>query len=285
MKTATLLRYPGGKTWLLPYIKKFIEFHNIPKGIIIEPFAGSGSVTTGLLSEGIMERGIICEKDPIIVAFWKSALHNNEEFRESLQNLEVNIDTWWDYKKYLRPDASNTYNEIEIATAFLFYNRVNYSGILKAGPIGGKSQKSQYTIACRFNKDRISKKLASLADFAERIEVIEGNGISLIEKLGEKEKEQNYFFYIDPPYFKAGKVLYRDYFNEDEHVELSKVVKSLFSPWLVSYGDHEFTNSLYRNEKCQGIPRRYDIDTKKRVSIERVYSNYDLPEIKGELKI
>lgn len=53
------------------------------------------------------------------------------------------METWYDFKKYLEDDANRRYDEIKLGVAFLFYNRVNYSGIIKAGPIGGRNQLSQ----------------------------------------------------------------------------------------------------------------------------------------------
>ena len=114
--------------------------------------------------------------------------------------------------------------------------------------------------------------------------MIEGNGISLIEKLKEKEKEQNYFFYIDPPYFKAGKVLYRDYFNEDEHVELSNVVKSLTSPWLVSYDENDFIYNLYNGSENQYVFTDYQAGYLRRDVREMLFSNLKIPPIKDTYK-
>jgi DNA adenine methylase len=156
--TVTPLRYPGGKTWILPYVKQFLKYHKINLGTIIEPFAGSASVSIGLLKDGLADFAYICEKDPLITSFWKSVLYRNEEFIEAIQHLQISMETWHDFKKFLEEGANRKYDEIELGVAFLFYNRVNYSGIIKAGPIGGKNQSSKYKLQCRFNLDRIIKK-------------------------------------------------------------------------------------------------------------------------------
>ena len=46
----------------------------------------------------------------------------------------------------------------------LFLNRTTFSGILggHAGPIGGRSQSSDHTIDCRFNKDALAERILNV---------------------------------------------------------------------------------------------------------------------------
>ncbi len=37
-------RYPGGKTWLIPTVRKWLQ-QNTKAGLLIEPFAGGGIVS------------------------------------------------------------------------------------------------------------------------------------------------------------------------------------------------------------------------------------------------
>ena len=275
----TPLRYPGGKTWLIPYINKFLEFHSISPGTIIEPFAGSASVTIGLLSSNLMKTGIICEKDPLIIAFWNSALNHNAELCESVLNLDVTMDTWWDFKRYIAPESSLHYGTVDLATAFIFYNRTNYSGIINAGPIGGKSQKSSYKLSCRFNKERIIAKIKHLEAYSGRISVVSDDGIELIRRYQKRAEADDLFFYIDPPYYGAGKVLYRDYFRDTEHTELAKTVKTLNSPWLVSYDENEFIRQLYAGSESNYVYTDYQAGHLRRGVREMLFSNRKIPPL------
>lgn len=80
----TPLRYTGGKTWSLPYVKDFLNYHNRHLGTIVEPFTGSASVSIGLLSSDLSDHAHLCESDPLLVSFWRSVFHNNEEFIDSV---------------------------------------------------------------------------------------------------------------------------------------------------------------------------------------------------------
>lgn len=282
--TVTPLRYPGGKTWILPYVKQFLKYHNINLGTIIEPFAGSASVSIGLLSSGIVDRAVLCEKDPLITSFWRSVLYRNEDFIDSVKGLQISMETWYDFKKYLEKDAQQKYDEIDLGVAFLFYNRVNYSGIIKAGPIGGKNQSSKYKIQCRFNIDRIVKKLRGLSTFADNIEVVSSDGIDYLQNYSFSGLDNETFVYVDPPYYKAGKVLYRNYFKDEEHIKLSNIVTKIEDPWLVSYDESEFIAHLYETSKFQYVYTDYQAGNLRRGIRELLISNRKVPptDFEGE---
>src|SRR5260370_25052235 len=48
-------RYPGGKTWLVPYIRSWLASKSDPIGVLIEPFAGGGVVGLTAAFEGLAE--------------------------------------------------------------------------------------------------------------------------------------------------------------------------------------------------------------------------------------
>lgn len=282
--TVTPLRYPGGKTWLLPYINDFLKFHKIQLGTIVEPFAGSASVSIGLLRSGMADKAVFCEKDPLVVSFWRSVLYHSENFVDAIKNLNISMDTWYDFKKYLTKDGPTKYNDLELGLAFLFYNRTNYSGIINAGPIGGKRQLSKYSIKCRFNPDRIIKKVNQLSFLRDRIEIIHGDGREYLRKF-IKIQDDNIFFYVDPPYYDAGKVLYRNFFNAEDHVQLEEILTNIESPWLASYDDADFIRELYKSSRSKYVYTDYQAGNLKRGMRELLFSNRKIPPIATEVKI
>ena len=273
----TPLRYPGGKTWLFGYVKAFLEFHEIDLGTVVEPFAGSASISVGLLQNNLADEAYICEKDPLISSFWASALEDNEELVESVESLRVSMDTWWKFRKYLASDALKKFGRMEMATACVFYNRANYSGILKAGPLGGKRQKSKYTIKCRFNKEYINKKIVSLGRLYGKLHVHQGDGTEFIQKLSKRRHTEDLLFYVDPPYYDAGRVLYRDYFNDEDHVRLANALKVLRKPWLLSYDDAEFIRGIYADAKQQFVYTDRQAGNLRRGVRELLLSNRKIP--------
>ena len=283
--SVTPLRYPGGKTWLSSYVKKFLEFHKMTRATVVEPFAGSASISINLLKTNLAEEAYICEKDPLIAAFWNAVFSFNDELVGMIQSIEVSMETWHSFRKYLSDDAANKYSILDMALAFIFYNRTNYSGIIKAGPLGGKQQKSGYKIDCRFNKERIIRKIAELSKFSYRMHVILGDGTQIMKEIADSQKSDRLFFYVDPPYYNSGKILYRNYFGEREHVQLAESLKSLESPWLLSYDDSDFIRGLYEKSEGQPVFTDYQAGYLKRGVKELLFSNKIIPPMTPKAEV
>ncbi len=281
--TITPLRYPGGKTWLLPYVTKFLTINNIKLDTIVEPFAGSASISIGLLTQKLAEYAYICENDPLIFSFWNSVFKKNDELVETIKNLEINLDTWYDFRKYISIDAYQKYNELELATAFIFYNRTNFSGIIKAGPLGGKRQLSKYKLQCRFNVNIIVKKIKALDNLSEKITLKLLDGIELLENFNDYDDIGNVFFYVDPPYYNAGKMLYRYYFTDKEHRKLANVLNHLKQPWLLSYDNAEFIQTLYQNDESFSVYTNHQSGHFRKGVEELLISNYRIPPLKSKI--
>lgn len=281
----TPLRYPGSKTWLVEYVNKFLEFNNLEPEIIAEPYAGSGAVAITLILQSKVEKAFLNESDPLIVAFWKSALYHTDELVERIQSTNVNLETWRSFRKYLREGAYKRYPTLDLGFAFLFYNRTNFSGIVTGGPLGGKRQESKYPISCRFKKDYLIEKVRKIGDLSDSIKVYLGDGLSFMKKISKKVTTSGIFYYIDPPYFKSGKDLYRKWFTEVDHIKLSSFLKSFEWPWLLSYDDAAFIRTLYAESSSQYIFADYQAWRFKRDVKELLFSNNVIPPLIPSLEV
>jgi DNA adenine methylase len=172
------------------------------------------------------------------------------------------------------------HNEIELAGAFLFLNRTSYSGILKAGPLGGKNQASKYKIDCRFNKIAIAKKISEIARLEDKIHIVESDGLEFMKKMATASVN-NPLFYVDPPYYGAGKLLYRHYFEEQDHVNLSHFLKFFNLPWLLSYDNAEFIKNLYEGSQSFFVYTHYHSGHFKKGVKELLISNKPIPPFKS----
>ena len=50
------LRYPGGKTWLIPHVEAWLRQLDPKPALLVEPFCGGGSVSLSAVMEGWAER-------------------------------------------------------------------------------------------------------------------------------------------------------------------------------------------------------------------------------------
>src|SRR5579885_1348916 len=69
-------RYPGGKTWLVPYVRRWLlsTQHLHPRTLFIEPFAGGGIISLTVVAERLAEHVVMVELDADVAAVWQTAL-------------------------------------------------------------------------------------------------------------------------------------------------------------------------------------------------------------------
>ena len=121
------LRYPGGKTWLIPHVEAWF----VPKWptarLLIEPFCGGGIVSLSAVMEGWVERCVMSEIDRDVAAFWHAALRHGPALAEKIVRFDVS-----------RVAVSSLANEsprnvLEHGFRTLVLNRTRRGGILAPG--------------------------------------------------------------------------------------------------------------------------------------------------------
>ena len=82
------LRYPGGKTWLVPHIRHWLKGIEPRPKLLVEPFAGGGIVSLTAVMEGLVDRCLMVELDRDVAAFWHAALRHGPELCEKVQHFQ-----------------------------------------------------------------------------------------------------------------------------------------------------------------------------------------------------
>ncbi len=243
-KTSTPLRYPGGKAKLINYTTSLLNNNNLLGCTYVEPFAGGAGLAIQLLLDGVVNRLILNDKDRSVYALWYSILNNSEELIALISEREITITEW-----NIQKDIQNNNDLVDLITlgfSTLFLNRTNRSGILKAGPIGGKRQTGNYKLDCRFNKEDIINRIRVIAAESHRIQFHNLDAVDFIENIINPLQEQVFIFF-DPPYHIQGPGLYMNHFKDDDHLTLSNVISRVTHPWIVTYDNTELIKSLYIN--------------------------------------
>ncbi|MEG0282315.1 MAG: DNA adenine methylase [Clostridia bacterium] len=271
-KTPSPLRYPGGKIKIYNYVLNIIEKNNINNPIYVEPFAGGCSLALELLYNNKVKSIIINDLDYAIYSFWYSILNDIDNLINLIINTELTIEEWYRQKEiYLN---QSKYTKLEIAFATLFLNRTNRSGIITAGPIGGKNQDGNYKIDCRFNKDTIIEKLLKINSYKKKIKLYNLDAEQLLLKI-YKSKKENYFVYLDPPYFVKGPCLYKNCFDEDKHISLySSIDKYLANiNCIISYDSCDEIKNIYSKYKQVDFSLNYSAGTNKTGNEIMIFNN------------
>ncbi|MBT9487128.1 MAG: DNA adenine methylase [Rubrivivax sp.] len=263
------LRYPGGKSDFFAVAKSIISNAGISNVHVIEPYAGSAAVSLGLLDWGIARRVTLLERDPLLYAFWFCVFNHPAELIVAFQELPITIKTWEETRPLLAMDKPDPKRLVDLAVAALFLNRANFSGILNAGPIGGRQQRSKYKIDCRTNKDEIISRLLALSMLAPNVEVQFGDAVEWINR----NSKTNSFVYLDPPYFVKGALLYRYHYRLKDHRDLSRALTTAKFKWLLSYDDDPVIEYLYEEFHISRLAFQYSVHSPQQRS-ELLISNF-----------
>lgn len=272
------LRYPGGKALLSPYISGVVEENFLSGCTIYEPYAGGAAVSLELIRLGFVSEAVLVEKDPLIYSFWHCVFNETAELCKAINSCEITIEKWGDFQplRDINDINQTNFSILEMGLAGIFFNRTNFSGILAAGPIGGKSQNSKYKIDCRFNKVRIIETINYLSTFKDRVEVHCEDAITFLKENTERISTGFSFVYIDPPYYTQGKKLYRHSYSDDDHKDLASYIRRQAYPWVISYDDHPRIRELYCDNQVQPIYLDYKVKS-NRTAQELLISNLVIP--------
>lgn len=244
-KFSTPLRYPGGKSKFAPFIAKLMLENGLSKGHYLEPYAGGAGVALELLFHGHASHIHINDFDPAIFSFWSSVTKYPDEILRLLNDTPLNMDQWFKWRSILRGEVKA--DVIETGFATLFMNRTNRSGILKGGVIGGKNQDGIYKLDARFNKPKIAERIQKIANYANHISVYKEDAFTLLNR-ASKFLPKKSLIYLDPPYYVKGKGLYRNFYEHDDHLEISLLLqqKKFSLPWVVSYDNASQICDMYQ---------------------------------------
>lgn len=230
------LRYPGAKSSLSPVIARIItsakQSREVPEvNLLVEPFAGGASASLRAIGEGVADRILLADADPLVTSFWQAAADDTEqlidrmygEWNRYIRNGGVSGVERWDYWRVWapRPEMDSRDRRMSVAMQCLFLNRTTFSGILhgKAGPIGGRAQASAYPIGCRWNPDALAERIryvGHLYTIGRLVDVWCKDWRQTLEDVPEQYPQllpSRVVAYLDPPYIEKSSLLYRTSFD------------------------------------------------------------------------
>jgi DNA adenine methylase len=250
-KSLSPLRYPGGKSKIYEKVKALIVSNGYGDRTYVEPFAGGFGIGIGLLCEDIVPSAILNDVDTHIYNFWYAVLNDTENLLRLITDTPITIEER-ERQKHNYRDAN-----VDLLTdgfATLFLNRVNFSGVIKGGPIGGLDQSGTYKVDCRFNKDDLRDKIEIIAGLKHRIKLYNKDAGRLI-RMNLMRMKSPMFLNIDPPYVIKGSRLYTNYFTEEDHIDLQKDISKYLGgdkyPWIITYDDCSLVRGLYKGFHMQ----------------------------------
>ena len=231
VKLISPFRYPGGKTWFVPTIRKWLQSLNNNSITFIEPFLGGGIISLTVANENLAKHIVMGELDDEVSSVWNVILYGNvDELIQSISCFNMTVE-----------NVKDTINKVpltpeEKAFQTIVKNRVYHGGIMANGSGLMKNGENGKGVKSRWYPKTLIKRIRKISSLSHKLEFIEGDAFNLIDKYLRNE---NCVFYLDPPYTasskKAGRRLYRH--HHIDHEKLFHIFSNQPSPFIITYDD------------------------------------------------
>lgn len=264
------LRYPGGKSRAVKYLKRFIP----PFSEFREPLFGGGSFSIYMVQKYPTRIFKASDINYDLFCFWNELKSNSENIIYEINKVyESEKNGRWLFDNIMQK-RNNKLTPLQRAVDFFILNRITFSGVVDSG---GYSEQS---FQKRFTKSSIER-LKTTAKVIQNIEFYHSDYSTLLE-----EQENDVFIFLDPPYYSATKSrLYGK--NGDLHVNFDhelffRKLNSCAFNWLITYDNSDYIKELYKDYFIVEWQLQYGMNNYKKKNSakgeELLIANYDLRE-------
>ena len=243
----TPLRYPGGKQRLSPFLIEILKTNNLLDCDYVEPYAGGAGAALELLLTRKVRKIHLNDSSLPVYSFWKAVLNYTDEFCRLISSASLTIDEWRRQKDIIKNPADH--DELTLGFSTFYLNRVNRSGVISGGIIGGINQDGNWKMDARFSRFDLIQRIESIAYRQRDIAVTNMDAEVFIKKYLPKTPERT-LVYFDPPYFEKSEGLYLNDYIKKDHERLALTIQNNVNhKWILSYDGHEKILSYYKQRK------------------------------------
>lgn len=118
------LKWPGGKRWILPYVREILDGRGF--NTYIEPFLGGGAVYFGLRPD----RAILSDVNPDLITTYRQVKKSPMVIIDRLKALTVDAPTYYRLREW-EPTC-----DLDRAVRFLYLNRTAFAGMYRVNREG-----------------------------------------------------------------------------------------------------------------------------------------------------
>lgn len=231
-------RYPGGKTWLVPIVRKWLKTRKAKE--LIEPFAGGGIISLTVAFEELTDHVTMVEFDDQVAAVWETIFNGGaQRLAEHIVNFTMTLDNVQSVLS--KTDMSRE----ELAFQTILRNRVNHGGILAPGSGLLKHGENGKGLKSRWYADTLYKRITNINYVRNRVSFVHGDGMKVMQD--NREKTDTVYF-IDPPYTAAGKKAGSRLYTHSEldHEHLFRIAAVGAGDFLMTYDNAGGVQELAR---------------------------------------
>ena len=225
------LRYPGGKTWLIPHVRFWLQRCGGSVPLLIEPFVGGGVISLTAVMEGYARSCLMTEIDRDVAAFWHAALASGPDLARRITQFTPTRAAF----RALVEAPIDTVEDHGFRTFVL--NRVRRGGILANGASFSRVGENGRGIASRWYPETLSKRILAIHEFSDRIQFAESDGVALLRTLSRFISGSDAVIFLDPPYTAKGKQAGKRLYNHSRvnHSELFEIAVTSGVNFMMTY--------------------------------------------------
>ena len=247
----SLLRYPGGKFYMLEDIKEISNKSG--KTTVIDVFGGSGKVLMNLDAKIKVYNDI----NNNLVNFFTELRENKELVLKKLDYILNSRELFERYRK-------KSHDNLENAFRFLYMNIMSFNGQGRSYSYSTKRNKSITLV--NINK-AINKSYNDIKYWTiERLD---------FREIIKRYDSENSFFYLDPPYHNITD-LYDDNLKDEDYIDIKKILDRIKGKYLLNINEDKFVLDLFGEPQLRKDFTNFGINgrnNKKSKRIELFYYN------------
>jgi DNA adenine methylase len=255
VKQLSPFRYPGGKTWLVPEIRKWLSSAKTKPTVFVEPFAGGAMAGLTAASEGLADHVFLGELDEDVAVVWKTIFHSRGADAEWLRNQILGFEVTLEKVRSVL-DAKPRSIRVK-AFRTIVKNRMQRGGIMAAGAGLVKDGEAGRGLLSRWYPETLSQRIEALRAIRTNITFEQ---VDAFEAVRRYEDDPNAYFFIDPPYTAGGKNagarLYTH--NEIDHKRLFELMASVRGSVMMTYDDAPEVRSMAQRHgfRVEAVPMK-----------------------------
>jgi DNA adenine methylase len=230
VKQLSPFRYPGGKTWLVPEIRRWLRSIEYRPAVFVEPFAGGSIASLTAAVFGLADKVVMVERDDNVAAVWQVILHDAEWLCARIREFRV---TYENVTEILNSEGTSTQ---DVAFRSLLRNRTQRGGIMAPGASLIRDGENGKGLLSRWYPATLADRIRTIHFYRRKIEFVHGDGFPVIEQY---VRDPMAAFFVDPPYTaggaRAGRRLYIH--NDIDHHHLFDLLSRAAGRFLMTYDD------------------------------------------------
>ncbi len=258
-------RYPGGKHYAINVLRPF--WMCVDHDEYREPFVGGGTV---FFNKSKAKYNWLNDIDDELITTYK-VMGSRPEREKLIELLSAEIaskDRWREVFQF------SPTSDLETAFRYYYLNRTSFSGKLSSAAWGYRTKRS-------LPPERWIERIIPCGEKLKGVKLTSQDFESVIESPPRGSKV---VMYLDPPYFSPPKNKhYRNGFDLDDHLRLSRILKKTNHNFFLTYDDVPRVRELYSWANIHEVKFFYRVDNsniqggQRRLGFELIITNYDVP--------